>query len=281
MDHGEEVGSCLFIAGRDRAESFESVEEALYLSAQLVELSGASAPVELASWVHRDDGLHPATSHRFDDMISVVAGVGDYRFAGRVLDEVLSFGHVVLLSRRERDFEGLPFGRRNCVNLGRKASSRTAQTIASDPPFPPAASWWARTTVASMREPTLSPSSASIRSSLKIRSQIPRAAQRANRLYTDFQGPYRSWRSRHGTPVRTRQMTALRKLRSPRRAIGPRRRGSNALIRAHSSSVSSCRCTASVDQQIDPRATSISEIAPRPNCRHPAHRADHENRDTP
>jgi hypothetical protein len=45
------------------------------------------------------------------------------------------------------------------VEFGRKTSSRTAQSIALDPPLPPEASWCARTTVPSMMEPTSSSSS--------------------------------------------------------------------------------------------------------------------------
>lgn len=134
--------------------------------------------------------------------------------------------------------------RRDRVDLGRNASSRTAQMIASGPPFPPAAPWCARTMVASRREPV---SSTSMASALKTRSQDPRLAQRENRFYTVFQGPKRSGESRHGTPVLTRQMTALTKSGSPRLERGPGRRGRSASMRFHSASVSSYRCTVSVD----------------------------------
>jgi hypothetical protein len=43
-----------------------------------------------------------------------------------------------------------------------------------------------------------------------IRAQVPSVCQRANRLYTVSQGPYRSGRSRQGTPVRTRNKMPLR-----------------------------------------------------------------------
>jgi hypothetical protein len=103
-----------------------------------------------------------------------------------VLDQMFRFGRVVLLARREDDVKRFAFACRDRMDLGGKTSSRTAQMIASDPPFPPAASWCARTTVPSMREPT----SSSIRSALNTCSHTPRLAHRANRLYVVFQLPY-------------------------------------------------------------------------------------------
>jgi hypothetical protein len=128
--------------------------------------------------------------------------------------------------------------RRDGVDFGRKTSARAAQSIALDPPFPPAASWCARTTEPSMREPTSSP----IRSSLKTRSHTPRFAQRANRLYVVFQLPYRSGISRQGAPVLRRHMTAFTNTRSPRFETGPGLTGSRPTIVAHCPSLSSCRC---------------------------------------
>ena len=41
-------------------------------------------------------------------------------------------------------------------------------------------------------------------------AQVPSVCQRANRLSTVSQGPYRSGRSRHGIPVRVRNTMPLR-----------------------------------------------------------------------
>jgi hypothetical protein len=156
-----------------------------------------------------------------------------------VLDQVLRFCRVVLLAGREDDVKRLPFGGCNRVELGRKTSSRAAQSIASDPPFPPAASWCARTTVPSMSEPT----SSSIRNALKTSSQTPRLAHRAKRLYVVFHGPYRSGMSRQGAPVLSPHITALTKGRSPRWDRGPGWTGRRSFTWAHWASLSSCRCT--------------------------------------
>ena len=57
---------------------------------------------------------------------------------------------------------------------------------------------------------------------------------RTNRRQTEFHGPNRSGRSRHGAPVLAIQRTALRNNRS--RAAGPGRGGSNARTRSQSAS---------------------------------------------
>ena len=66
-------------------------------------------------------------------------------------------------------------------------------------------------------------SSTSYCNSRKIVAQCPCRAQFEKRLYTDFQGPNRSGRSRQGQPVFARYSTASMKSRSPRIALGPAR----------------------------------------------------------
>lgn len=280
MDDRQEVCGRLLKARGDRPESFEPVEEAFDLDAQPIQLRVLTATVVLAAGVHRDDRLHLSRSDRVHDAVRVVACIRDEGLSSRVLDQMLRFRRVVPLACGEGDLDWLAARRRDSVDFRRKASSRTAQTIASDPPFPPAASWCARTTVASMSEPTSS-TSALIWSSLKIRSQTPRAAHRAKRLYTVFQGPYLGGMSRHGAPVFTRHNTALMKFRSPSLPGGPGRVGIWGSTNGHCTSVSSCRCTASVDQLFDRSATMISTTSPEPNFRPRRTGADLKIRDTP
>lgn len=239
MDGRQEVGRCLLVATGDGAKAFDVMEEALDVAAESVEAARLAPPVVLSHGIHRDDCLHASLADRFDDSVRVVPRVCDQSLAGCVCDQVFRFRDVVLLARREDDVKGFSFGRRDRVNLGGKTSSRTAQMIASDPPFPPAASWCARTTVPSMSEPT----SSSMHNSLKARSHTPRLAQRANRLYVVFQGPYRSGMSRQGAPVFSRHKTALTNARSPTRDRGPGCTGRRSLTFSHWSSLSSCRCT--------------------------------------
>ena len=274
----EEISPGLLVATGDCSKAFDVMEEALDLATQTIEGTILSASVVFACRVHRNDRLHASRSGCADNAVCVVTGVGDQRLASRVFDERLRLGGIVMLTWGQNDVERFAFGRRDRVDFGRKTSSRTAQTIALDPPFPPAASWCARTTEPSMIEPT---SSTSIRSCLKTRSQVPRLAQRSKRLYTVFQLPYLSGMSRQGAPVFSRHITALTKSRSPRLARGPRLVGIRGSICCHCSSLSSCRCTASVDQLFDRRATMISGPLPRPDFRLRAFSVDQEIRDTP
>jgi hypothetical protein len=256
VDGCQEVGGRLLVAAGDGSEAFDIMEEALDVSAKTVQGARLAPAVVLPSWIHGDDGLHPSLADRIDDRVGVVPRICDESFAGRVLDQVLRFRRVVLLTGREDDVERLPLAGGDRVELGRKTSSRAAQSIASDPPFPPAASWCARTTVPSMSEPT----SSSTRSALKTFSQTPRLAHRAKRLYVVFHGPYRSGMSRQGAPVLSRHITALTNGRSPRWDRGPGWTGSRSFTCAHWPSLSSCRCTRIVAHAPISRATFQSSV---------------------
>ena len=277
VDDGEEVGGGLVIASGNGTESFEGMEPAFNHVAKAIELP-VQAPSPWMRGVLGHNGLHAAGSNGFVDLLAGVARVGDGCPATSMVQELLGLRGLVAMSLGQRDVEGLPLRRGDRVNLGRKASSRAAQMIASDPPFPPAASWCARTMVASMSEPI---SSTSMASALKMRSQRPRFAHRSNRLYTVFQTPNRSGKSRQGTPVLTRQMTALMKSRSPRLERGPGRGGRSASMRFHSASVSSCRCTVSVDHIRQHRANPIRISELQPRFRRPARTPDLAIGDTP
>jgi hypothetical protein len=250
VDGRQEIGGRLLVTAGDGSEAFDVMEEALHISAKAIEGARLAAAVVLSRGIHRDNGLHAPPPDRADDCVGVVPRICDESFSGRVLDQVLCFRRVVLLAGREDDVKRLPFAGGDRVELGRKTSSRAAQSIASDPPFPPAASWCARTTVPSMSEPT----SSSIRSALKTCSQTPRLAHRAKRLYVVCQGPYRSGMSRQGAPVLSRHITALTNGRSPRWDRGPGWTGSRTFTCAHWASLSSCRCTRIVAHAPIPRA---------------------------
>jgi hypothetical protein len=239
VDGRQKIGGRLLVATGDGSKTFDVMEEALDIPAKAIKGARLATAVVLSRGVHGDDGLHAPPPDGTDDRVGVVPRVCDESLAGRVLDQVFRFRRVVLLARREDDVERLALTGGDCVELGRKTSSRAAQSIASDPPFPPAASWCARTTVPSMSEPT----SSSMRSALKTCSHTPRLAHRAKRLYVVFHGPYRSGMSRHGAPVFSRHITALTKTRSPSWERGPGWTGSRSFNFAHWASLSSCRCT--------------------------------------
>ena len=96
-----------------------------------------------------------------------------------------------------------------------------------------------------MEPSTIEPvSSTSICRSRKTAAKWPLRAQFENRLYTLFQGPKRSGRSRQGRPVLVLYKTASMNRRSPRVACGPLLCGGSTRCRqAHCLSLSAWRCT--------------------------------------
>jgi len=122
----------------------------------------------------------PLAERVTDAIGKIISGtVSDEHLAVRVGQELVGRDHFVALARRERDVERAALGVDDGVELCRKASSRAAQSVASDPPFPPDASWCARTMEPSTIEPVSSTSSCSSR---KIVAQWPFRAQFAKRL---------------------------------------------------------------------------------------------------
>src|SRR5512136_727901 len=152
MDGGEEARRRLVVSSGDGAEALEGVEAALDAVAESVELP-VEAPQETGvGGVGRDDRLHSTRADGVDDRLGGVARVADARLSLGVCDEFLGLHGLMPVPLRQRDVERLALRRGDRVDLGRNASSRTPKMISSDPPFPPAASWCARTMVASTRE---------------------------------------------------------------------------------------------------------------------------------
>lgn len=104
-----------------------------------------------------DNRFDPHRLQLVADRVGVVAGVGYEGFTARVvLDDRRGNGRFVLLAWRDLDVERPSLRVDEGVDLRGESTSRTTQRIADDPPFPPAASWWARTTEASMMTPSSS-----------------------------------------------------------------------------------------------------------------------------
>jgi hypothetical protein len=95
--------------------------------------------------------------------VRIVAGVADQRFAICLREQLLGDRHLVPLARRQRDVERAALRVDDGMELCRKTSSRAAQSIAFDPPFPPEESWCARITEPSTIEPVSSSSNFSSR----------------------------------------------------------------------------------------------------------------------
>ena len=175
---------------------------------------------------------------------------------GAPVHERLEDGRLVLLTRSEQDRQrlALPIGLE--VHFGRETALAAPQRLGFwVPPFAPAACWCARMTLPSTKwtlQSTSPASSACCWTVAKIRSQIPAARHRQNRLYTVDHGPYRLGRSRQGAPVRSRHKipSMIRRwsmFGRPRSGFSAGRNGSS---RPHSWSVSSPRCRILIVEQI-------------------------------
>ena len=112
------------------------------------ELDEVALPVELAIDASLRGSLRAGRNHRFDlaelqflqNCIRVVAAVGEARFAGDEVDELVCDGAVVLLAWRDDDLERPALQINDGVNLRRETASRTANFVFFTPPRPPAAS---------------------------------------------------------------------------------------------------------------------------------------------
>ena len=124
---------------RDGSKAFEVVEEDFDEVALAIELS-SEPRFDVALGLRVNDGLHSPIADGLKKAIRVVSGVTDERFASGVFEQLIGCHHFVPLPRRERDVDGPPLRVDDGVEFGRKTSSRAAQSISFDPPFPPDAS---------------------------------------------------------------------------------------------------------------------------------------------
>lgn len=238
MEKGEIVSCGLLETRSNGAEALDVVEEDLDAVASSVPTT-VEARLLLAARVRVNDGLDLQLPHSSTDRVRIVTRVSYKRLTSRIFrDDRFGDGRLMLLTLRELDMDGTPFCVNERVDLRGESTSRVTQRITDDPPFPPAASWWARTTDASMMTPSSSTCSCK---ALKIAAQCPRCAQFEKRLNTVFQAPKRSGRSRHGMPVFARYSTASMNVRSSSFGAGPRRFGTTMLTIVHCASVKAWR----------------------------------------
>src|SRR5918912_266652 len=154
-------------------------------------------------------------------------------------------GRLMPLPRREHQRHRFATALDAQVDLGREAALAAPEGFRRrGPPFAPAACWCARITVPSTKcnsQSNLPAASACCWTAAKSWAHTPAWVQRRKRVYTVCQGPYRSGRSRHGTPVASFHRMPLRIRRSSWRGRPGFRGGSSGCNRAHSLSLNSCR----------------------------------------
>src|SRR3954453_5423723 len=197
------MDGALVVAGRDGPVLLQFGEEVLDQVAGLVEVLVVRAQL-LAVRLGRDHGRLACLRERLEhSLLGIVGLVGDQRGSGEVGQQSIGTFEVVRLPRREGEAGRVAERVDQGVDLRAQAAAAAPDPA---PPVAPAAflgapalCWWARTTVLSIIAYSLSASPAKCR---KILSQTPVLAQRQKRLWTFFQAPNRSGRSRQGMPAR-------------------------------------------------------------------------------
>src|SRR5262249_8221191 len=239
MNKRQEVPRRLLVPCRHPAKLLDQVDEPLHLVPFLVQMLIIVArhhPVLLG----RDDRLGPARRDRPHQRVAVVRLVRDHRPGVWTRDQRLGLAHIGVLARRQNQPCRVAQGVDGDGDLGRPAAPTPPECLLCLAPATrffwgaPAACWWARTTVESRINHSRS---GSWRAS-KTRSHTPFWAQRSNRRQTEFQGPNRAGRSRHGAPVWAIQRTASRTRRLSWAALPcwPHWPGRRSLIRSQSAS---------------------------------------------
>jgi hypothetical protein len=179
LNNGQVVYGAFLEASGDCAKALDVVKED-FNAVTLAVLFAVKTWPFLSTGMGADDGLHLLRSNLSDDFVAIIGRVRNKSLALSVNGHYF-FGDraVMLLARCEFDVERAALGIDEGMDFGGEATSRTTQCILFDPPFPPEASWCARTTVASMMQPSSSTSNCNAFSTL---AHIPPCDHRLNRL---------------------------------------------------------------------------------------------------
>jgi hypothetical protein len=143
-------------------------------------------------------------------------GIFPLRRSGELRAHVVKPRHVMALSSRQHDGYACLFIDTSSVDFGGKAPPRTSQSLCGLAAVffnAPAACWWARILVLSIKICFAILQSFAWSLSHNF-FQRPRASHLLNRLYTASQWPKASGKSRQGMPVRARYNTASINMRS-------------------------------------------------------------------
>src|SRR5215213_2032507 len=230
----------LVVAGGQAAELLAATNQVLHAVAPPVQrpIEGAAAAlVGLA----RDGVPDAAAAARLADGPTAVAFVAGYALGAHARPPAAGPPHPPCAS--------------NCGNTGASWAWPGVSTRVSGLPPPSARRWtlvekppWLRPSASCAGSPPLpqphagAPAASAWRwTAARSWSQTPARVQRRKRVYTVCQGPYRSGRSRQGTPVASFQRMPLSIRRSSCRGRPGFRGGKSGSKRAHSVSLNSCR----------------------------------------
>lgn len=167
-------------AGGDAAELLELAEETLDQVATAIEV-GRHAALQAHAALGRNVGLAAPRGHPFDQRQAVVSAIGNHGAGRQRVEQDRGYRLVRGLAGRDVETDRQPILINDGMDLGAQSATRTADGVILAPLFPPAACWWARTMELSINCKDCGERCAS---SSNTFSQMPRLAQRLNRLYT-------------------------------------------------------------------------------------------------
>ena len=242
MNHAEEVGQILLKTSSNTSVVFQLKKEVFHEMPVLIQALVIRSGLSGIPAAGNDWNTAPV-SDRVNKFLAVISLICEHITVLQVErgDQISGRRVITDLSARQINFDGVTKGIDYGMDLRGISTSRTTNSLFFVPPFPPEPCWWTRTYDPSIIYSSLS---WSFDSSKKIFSQMPRFVHLEYRLYTLFQDPNRSGKSRQGAPVFRIQIIALIIIRFslagrpfPPECSG----GTKSLIMSHCSSDISCR----------------------------------------
>ena len=239
MQHRHKSPRKFLIARRQSPELLDTIEKSFNEVAVFVNMVIVFSPNN-AVFSAGDDRLCVSRRNADDKRVGVVSLVSHNRQSIKSINQGLGLCYVRSFATSQKQTNGISQSIHRSMNLCRQSATRTSDVLRPFFFWAPAACWWARTMVLSMKSISKSgsPDTASAN-----RTQVPFSHHLANRTYTLCQFPNSFGRSRQGDPVRAIQSTASRNnllslAVTPRSCCFPAQSGSN---RAHWSSRNSNR----------------------------------------
>ena len=128
MSEGQIVAGGLLVAGRDASIVFDPVDEPLHEVAFLVQALAEFARLRAiaAWWNYR---LSAAAANRLDQLVGIIALVGNYRPRLMAGQQVASARDIVFLARTQAQFHRLALSIYGEMQLRTEAAARAAEAL--------------------------------------------------------------------------------------------------------------------------------------------------------
>jgi len=228
MQHRHKSSREFFVARRQSPELLDTIEKSFNKVAVFVNMVIVFS-ANNAVFPAGNDRLGVSRRNAYDKGAGVVSLVSHNSQGIKSIDQGLSLRYVRSFAASQKQTNRIFQSIHRSMNFCRQSATQAADVLRPFFFWAPAACWWARTMVLSIKSITKSgsPDTASAN-----RAQVPFSHHRANRTYTLCQFPNSFGRSRHGEPVLAIQSTAsknnlLSLAVTPRSRCFPAQNGSN------------------------------------------------------